>query len=58
MKKLLLLLLLCMMARLSVFGQQTYTAEEARRLFDEKYQMVFGDEGCTLQYAVNIIGIY
>lgn len=57
MKKL-LLLLLCVMAELSAFGQQTYTAEEARRLFDEKYQVVFGDEGCTLHYAVNIIGIY
>ena len=47
-----------MLAGLSVFGQQTFTAEEARHLFDEKYKMVFGDEGCTLHYAVNIIGIY
>ncbi|MBO7417397.1 MAG: hypothetical protein J6U14_00450 [Bacteroidaceae bacterium] len=58
MKKGLLLLLLCVMAGLSVMGQQAYTADEARRLFDEKYKMVFGDEGCTLHYAVNIIGIY
>ena len=57
MKKVLLLLLF-VMAGFSAFGQQTYTAEEARRLFDEKYQVVFGDEGCTLHYAVNIIGIY
>ena len=57
MKKVLLLLLF-VMAGFSAFGQQTYTAEEARRLFDEKYQLVFGDEGCTLHYAVNIIGIY
>ena len=47
-----------MLAGLSVFAQQTFTAEEARQLFDEKYQMVFGDEGCSLHYAVNIIGIY
>ena len=58
MKRGILLLLLYLMAGLSALGQQTYTAEEARRLFDEKYQLVFGDEGCTLHYAVNIIGIY
>lgn len=49
---------LCMLAGLSAFGQRTFTAEEARQLFEEKYQMVFGDEGCTLHYAVNIIGLY
>jgi hypothetical protein len=47
-----------MLAGLSAFGQRTFTAEEARQLFEEKYQMVFGDEGCTLHYAVNIIGLY
>ena len=50
--------LLCLWAVLPAFGQQAYTAEEARQLFMEKYQMVFGDEGCTLHYAVNIIGVY
>ena len=49
---------LCLLAGLSAFGQRTFTAEEARQLFEEKYQMVFGDEGCTLHYAVNIIGLY
>jgi len=58
MKKLLILMLLAAMAGLSVYGQRTFTAEEARSLFMEKYQMVFGDEGSTLHYAVNIIGIY
>ena len=58
MKKLLVVMLLALMAVLSAFGQQTFTAEEARSLFMEKYQMVFGDEGSTLHYAVNIIGIY
>lgn len=58
MRRGILLLLLCIIAGLSALGQQTFTAEEARRLFDEKYQLVFGDEGCTLHYAVNIIGIY
>ena len=58
MKKLLVVMLLALMAVLSAFGQQTFTAEEARSLFMEKYQMVFGDEGSTLHYVVNIIGIY
>ena len=58
MKKLLIVMLLAVMAGLSVYGQRTFTAEEARSLFMEKYQMVFGDEGSTLHYAVNIIGIY
>lgn len=49
---------LCLVAGLSAYGQRTFTAEEARQLFEEKYQMVFGDEGCTLHYAVNIIGLY
>ena len=43
---------------LSAFAQQRFSEAEARQLFDEKYQMVFGDEGCTLHYAVNIIGVY
>lgn len=58
MKKVILFMLLLIVAGLSALGQQTYTAEEAHRLFDEKYQLVFGDEGCSLHYAVNIIGIY
>ena len=58
MKKLLVVMLLALMAVLSAFGQQTFTAEEARSLFMEKYQMVFGNEGSTLHYVVNIIGIY
>ena len=58
MKKVILFMLLLIVAGLSALGQQTYTADEAHRLFDEKYQLVFGDEGCSLHYAVNIIGIY
>ena len=58
MKRELLLLLLCIMTGLTALGQRTFTAEEARQLFEEKYQMVFGEEGCSLHYAVNIIGLY
>ena len=48
MKKVILFMLLLIVAGLSALGQQTYTAEEAHRLFDEN----------SLHYAVNIIGIY
>lgn len=58
MKNVLICWALCLLTGLSAFGQRTFTAEEARQLFEEKYQMVFGDEGCTLHYAVNIIGLY
>lgn len=58
MKRGLLLFLLCITTGLSAFCQQTFTEAEARSLFEEKFQMVFGDEGCSLHYAVNIIGLY
>lgn len=47
-----------MLTGLTVYAQRTFTPAQARSLFDEKYDMVFGDEGATLHYAVNIIGIY
>lgn len=33
-------------------------ARQARRLFDQVYRTVFGPEGSTLRYDVNIIGVY
>ena len=58
MRKVVISLILCLLAVLSAHAQATYTPEQARRLFDEQYDKVFGPEGCTLHYAVNIIGIY
>lgn len=47
---------------LAVFGvvqaQETPNAQQARRLFNETYKMVYGSNGSSLHYAVNIIGIY
>ena len=57
MRKVVISLLLCLLTALTAYAQ-TYTPQQTRRLFDEKYEMVFGSEGCTLHYAVNIIGIY
>lgn len=33
-------------------------AQQARKLFNRVYNMVFASKGCTLHYDVNIIGIY
>lgn len=51
-----LLAVVCLLA--AVVSAQTPNEKQARRIFDEVYQRTFGNEGCTLHYAVNIIGIY
>ncbi len=46
---------------LTVAGVSAQTAtqpNEARELFDKIYNKMFGPEGCSLRYDVNIIGIY
>lgn len=53
-----LLTLLCLLFPLGTQAQETPNAQQARRMFDQAYQMVFGPEGSQLHYAVNIIGIY
>ena len=42
----------------SVYAQDTPNARQARRIFNSAYQQVFGEQGATLHYDVNIIGIY
>jgi len=42
----------------SVEAQDTPNARQARRIFNTAYQQVFGEQGATLHYDVNIIGIY
>ena len=42
----------------SVQAQDTPNARQARRIFNNAYQQVFGEQGATLHYDVNIIGIY
>ena len=39
-------------------GAQTANERQARKMFDDIYHKVFGNEGATLHYAVNIIGLY
>ena len=42
----------------SVQAEETPNARQARRIFNNAYQQVFGEQGATLHYDVNIIGIY
>ena len=39
-------------------AQDTPNARQARRVFNSAYQQVFGEQGATLRYDVNITGIY
>ena len=53
------LLLLTMMNLLGCWAQkETPNAQQARRMFMETYNMVYGSQGSQLHYSVNIIGIY
>lgn len=59
MKKLYTLLFIIISAFTTVSAQKlTPNEQQARRLFDETYNMVFGPKGSQLSYSVNIIGIY
>ena len=54
-------LFFCMMGDLvtmSAQGKLTPNEQQARRLFNEAYNMVYGPKGSQLTYSVNIIGIY
>lgn len=57
-KYLILLTLLCLLLPLGLQAQESPNARQARRMFDEAYQKVYGPQGSQLHYAVNIIGIY
>ena len=50
---LMLLTVLC-----SVHAEDTPNSRQARRIFNQAYQQVFGEQGATLHYDVNITGIY
>lgn len=55
-KTIFLFVLLCQV--LTVGAQSKTAPNEARQVFDKVYDMVFGPQGSTLRYDVNIIGIY
>ncbi|WP_144007265.1 hypothetical protein [Prevotella sp. P5-126] len=52
------LILLCMLFTIGLHAQESPNSRQARRMFNEAYQKVYGPQGSRLSYSVNIIGIY
>lgn len=50
---LILALLFCL-----VTSQPATADDDARKVFEKAYNQVFGPEGCSLRYDVNLIGVY
>jgi len=57
-KELFCILSLLLVSLCSVSAGETPNSRQARRIFNQAYQQVFGEQGATLHYDVNIIGIY
>lgn len=53
-----LLLLIVMHSSMAVAQEETPNSRQARRIMNTAYERVFGQQGSTLRYDVNIIGIY
>ena len=56
--KIILAIVLLLSALTSVQAEDNPNARQARRIFNQAYQQVFGEQGATLRYDVNIVGIY
>ncbi len=52
------MMLLVVLTTLAATAQETPNARQARRIFEKTYNMVFGPQGATLHYDVNIVGLY
>ena len=53
-----ILLVLALLNVSDASSQETPNAKQARRIFNLAYDRVFGQQGSTLRYNVNIVGIY
>ena len=56
--KIFLAVVLLLSTLTSVQAEDNPNARQARRIFNQAYQQVFGEHGATLRYDVNIVGIY
>ncbi|MCR4809779.1 MAG: hypothetical protein K5896_07955 [Prevotella sp.] len=56
MKKRIYLLLIALCVSVASFCGESQ--DEARRVFEKAYNQVFGPQGCTLHYDVNLVGVY
>ncbi len=50
--------MIAVMMGISAFGKVTPNERQAREMFDRIYQMVYGPQGSTFRYSVNIVGLY
>ena len=57
-KRIILALVLLINALCCVQAQETANSRQARRIFNSAYQQVFGEQGASLHYDVNITGLY
>ena len=55
-----MMMLISVLASVKAQGDSEMSANErqAKRIFNQAYQQVFGEQGATLRYDVNITGIY
>ncbi len=58
MKTRLILGLMLMLFVYVVQAQETANSRQARKMFDEVYERVFGAQGATLHYKVNVANLY
>ena len=56
--KIVLMVLMLLTVLCSVHAEETPNSRQARRIFNQAYQQVYGEQGATLHYDVNITGIY
>ncbi len=42
----------------TITADMTANERQARRIFNQAFQQVFGEQGASLHYDVNIVGIY
>ena len=58
MRKRLILGLALLLSILSVQAQENANARQARKMFDEVYEKVFGQQGASLHYKVNVANLF
>ena len=56
--RIIIIVLSLLSALVSVQAQESPNERQAKRIFNQAYQQVFGEQGATLRYDVNITGIY
>jgi hypothetical protein len=57
-KRLILAVLTVVLPLTETLAQETANEHQARRIFNTAYQQVFGEQGASLRYDVNITGLY